>query len=212
MALTIVTWLWGSKYPRYYVERLANGLRQHLRQPHRFLVVSPEPEDEYLTKTQGCFCRLRMFDPEWQAKYGVEDRLVCMDLDAVVTGELDTLFDRDEPFVILQGANASNPCPYNGSVMMLRAGAHPEVWADFSIEAAQHAPAYEFPDDQGWLWHKLPDAAGWQAGAASGVFAFKKPGWPKGDALPVDARLVVFPGWRDPRAFAHLSWVREHWL
>jgi hypothetical protein len=136
---------------------------------------------------------------------------VCIDLDTVITGPLDGLFDRPENFIILQGANASNPCPFNGSLMMLRAGARPDVWRDFSLKAAGSVPFFEFPDDQGWLWHKIPDAAGWKAGSESGVYAFQKPGWPKDDRLPADAKIVAFPGWRDPSKFANEPWVRQHW-
>ena len=152
-----------------------------------------------------------MFDPAWQAEHGITGRLVCMDLDMIITGPLDELFDRPEPFAILQGANAANPCPYNGSLMQLRAGAHPEVWSEFNLEAARAAPFYEFPDDQGWLAHKVPNAAGWRAGPESGAYAFQKPGWPRGEALPRNARVVAFPGWRDPIGFQHLPWVQEHW-
>jgi hypothetical protein len=212
-ALIVGTWLWGDKYPVRYVDRLRAGVARHLKQPYRFDVWRPQPEDEYLTIMRGCFARLRVFDPAWQQHAGIEtgDRVVCLDLDSVVTGGLDPLFDRDDPFVVLTGANASNPCPYNGSVWMLRAGHRPDVWHDFSLEAAARVPFYQFPDDQAWMAHKLPGVAGWPAGPASGVYAFKKPGWPKGDALPADARLVVFPGWRDPQKFTHLPWIKEHW-
>jgi hypothetical protein len=210
--LTVSTWLWGRKYGDQDVARLRAGIARHLKQDHhRFVVFRPEPEDEFLTRIPGCFARLRMFDPAWQARHAIVDRLVCVDLDVVVTGELDRLFDRPEPFVILGGANAANPCPFNGSLMMLRPGYRPDVWEDFSIDAARQMPFYEFPDDQGWLHHKIPDAATWQAGPESGIFAFKKPGWPNGDDLPTDARLVVFPGWRSPAKFSHLPWVKEHW-
>jgi hypothetical protein len=134
-----------------------------------------------------------------------------MDLDSVVTGTLDPLFVRAETFMILQGANAANPCPFNGSLMMLRAGWHDEVWTDFDLVKANAVPKYEFPDDQGWLYHKLPNAAGWKVGPQSGVYAFQKPGWPKGEALPKDSRLVVFPGWRSPEKFKHLPWVQQNW-
>jgi hypothetical protein len=209
--LIVSTWLWGTKYGVSDVRRLRSGLARHLKQTFRFEVFKPAPEDEFLTRIPGCLARMRMFDPAWQARYAIEDRLVCVDLDVVVTGELDSIFDRSEPFVILGGANAANPCPFNGSLMMLRPGYRPDVWKDFSIDAARQAPFYEFPDDQGWLHHKIPDAATWQAGPESGIFAFKKPGWPKGDDLPTDARLVVFPGWRSPEKFQHLDWVRKHW-
>lgn len=223
--LTVCTWLWGNKYKNDDVEKLYAGVKRNLMQPFRFLCVTEDYLDVVLsrgierhsipdlglTKIPGCFARLRMFDPEWQREKRIDDRLVSMDLDSVVTGNLDDLVDRREPFLILRGANASNPCPYNGSIFMLRSGVHPEVWKDFNLVAASKIKRYEFADDQGWLWHMLPDAAGWNVGVESGIYAFKKPGWPKGDALPVDARLVVFPGWRSPAQFKSLPWIEQHW-
>jgi hypothetical protein len=222
MALTIITWWWGEKYSPSYVEKLHRGFKNHLNQPHRFVCVTNNPtrwvgfetwdiRDPQLLAMRGCFVRLRMFDPEWQCEYNIEDRIVCVDLDCIVTGSLDQVFERTEDFVILQGANAANPCPYNGSIMMLRAGAHPEVWSEFSLDIMNQMRFYEFPDDQGWLWHKIPNAAGWMAGRTSGIYAFQKPGWITGNNLPAQAKLVTFPGWRDPSKFSHLPWIRQHW-
>jgi hypothetical protein len=225
VALVICTWLWGEKYGPDYVRKLAAGVRRNLSQPHRFIVIADRdidiegvltfeiPQaDRYLLKEKGCFARLRMFDPVWQKLTQIHDRLVCLDLDVVITGPLDPLFDRSEFFVILQGANAVNPNPYNGSVMMLKADSHPEVWSGFSLEAAGNNPFHEFPDDQGWIHHKISNAAGWKTGAESGIYAFRKPGWPKGNTLPSGARIVAFPGHRDPSQFTHLDWVKEHWI
>lgn len=224
MALTVATWFWGEKYSLDYVRKLAAGLKRNLRQPYRFMVMSDRDidiagvlsyeiphSDRYLLDVKGCFARLRMFDPVWQRLAQVHDRLVCIDLDAIITGPLDPLFDRVEPFLILQGANASNPCPHNGSLWSLLPSYRPDVWSDFSLDAASRITKFDFADDQGWFAHKLLDAAGWKAGSSSGVYAFQKPGWPKGEALPTDARMVAFPGWRDPSKFMHLPWVKEHW-
>jgi hypothetical protein len=219
--LSICTWLWGNKYNTEDVRKLRDGLKRHLRQQYRFLLFSDcpvvlegvhnQPILDMDLLDRGCFCRLRRSDPEWQKANHLDERIVNIDLDVVITGPLDPLFDRPEPFVILHGANAANPCPYNGSLSMLRAGYRPDVWSDFSVEAAKGVPFYSFPDDQGWLHHKLPNAAAWNAGSQSGVYAFKKPGWPQGNALPADARMVVFPGWRSPAQFKHLPWIKEHW-
>lgn len=209
--LTICTWRWGSKFPGHYVERLKAGIARHLKQEYRFAVFSPLAEDEYLTKIPGCLCRLRMFDPAWQERHKIEGRLVCIDLDVVITGPLDDIFDRPESFVILHGGNSSNPCPYNGSLMMIRAGTRPDVWRDFSLKRTREMPHFEFPDDQAVYAYKIPDAAGWKVGWESGIYCFQKPGWPKGDALPKDARIVAFPGWRDPSKFTHLDWVKNNW-
>jgi hypothetical protein len=224
--LNICTWWWGTKYEYGYVMKLVRGLRRHCS-PFRMIlvtidiamdlgkdvdqVITIQEEDRHLLKMKGCLARLRMFDPEWQSANNIEGRLVCLDLDTVITGPLDKLFDLQDSFVILQGANASNPCPYTGAMMMLRTGTHAEVWDDFDLERLATIPKYEFADDQGWIAHKLPGAAGWKAGA-DGVYAFMKPGWPnKHGGLPDDARIVTFPGYRDPAQFKSLPWVQKHW-
>ena len=66
-----------------------------------------------------------------------------------------------------------------------------------------------FLDDQAWLEAKLPDAGA--VGPEQGVYGFQKPGWPRGNALPRNASIAAFPGWRDPQGFTHLDWVKEHW-
>lgn len=207
--LTICTWLWGTKYGTEHVDKLRVGVARNLREPHEFKVFSPPAEDMNLTEIKGCFARLRMFDPDWQAANGIDDRVVCMDLDLVVTGSLDGLFDREEPFTILQGVNSSNPCPFNGSLWMLHAGYRPDVWHEFSVDLAAKVPFHEFPDDQAWFADMMPDAGSF--GPVDGVYAFQKRGWPKGEALPSNARIVAFPGWRDPSQYTRLDWVREHW-
>src|SRR5262245_57223052 len=104
--LTIATWIWGKKYAGHYLARLRYAVQKKVKQPHRFVVFEPYPCDEKLFA--GCFVRLRMFSPRFQNYYCISPgtRIVCLDLDLIITGILDPLFDRTEPFVILQGANA----------------------------------------------------------------------------------------------------------
>jgi len=224
--LVISTWLWGGKYTPEDVMKLRRGVARNLRQPHRFLVVTEKNRshqfeegveraninDLQLLAFKGCFARMRMFDYGWQRKRKIDDRLACLDIDMVITGPLDKIFDRPEPFVILSGANSVNPCPFNGSVMMLRPGYHEEVWTSFSLNEAKKIKFYKFPDDQGWLWHKIPDAATWKCGSKSGIYAYRKPGWPTNDVLPRDASIVAFPGARQPKDHTDVSWVRENWV
>lgn len=235
--ILITTFWWGDKFSVDDVNRLAAGLKRHIKQPYRFACINDKgfPPfsknvhhswpiiDEELTKVKGCFARLRMFDPVWQQNYpGYKmyselygdktelDRIVNIDLDTIITDELDPLFDRPEPLVIMKGANKVNPCPFNGALIMLTPGAHPEVWHDFTMEAASSIPRHEFPDDQGWLWYKVPGAAGWNVGAEHGVYVWQKRGWPSGEELPEGACLVTFVN-KGPRDIAHLPWVKEHW-
>jgi hypothetical protein len=211
VALLVTAWAWGTKYPQFYGERLAAGVARNLTWSHEFRIIEPEPEDAHLTTIPGCFARLRAFDVAWQERQGLKpgDRIVTLDLDLIVTGRLDDMLARREPFAILSDVNSSNPCWANGSVWWTTAGFRPDVWSDFSIKAARVLPAYEFPDDQLWIAHKLRDAG--RITDKDGVYAFQKKHWPAGNSLPKNARIVAFPGWRDPSAFEHLDWVKQHW-
>jgi len=224
--LVVCTFLWGDKYSPAYVERLAAGVRRNLRQPHRFLcmterersVTFSEGIERHAIKDpeligRGCFPRLRLFDGGWQKNrdIGPDDRIVSVDIDNVVVGSLDAVFERSENFVILQGVNSSNPCPFNASVFMLKPGTNEHVWQDFSLEAAAKVPFDSFPDDQAWLAEMIPGAGAWTP-EADGVYAFQKPGWPKGENIPTNARLVCFPGHRDPSKFLRLDWVHDNWI
>jgi hypothetical protein len=69
-------------------------------------------------------------------------RIVSIDLDARSSPDRSIRCSTGRnPFVILHGGNASNPCPFNGSLFMLRAGAHPEVWGDFSLRQRRRGAA-----------------------------------------------------------------------
>lgn len=222
MALIVTTWMWGGAYSERHVRKLAAGVHRNLNEAHRFICFTDRLADlpgieqfsilnTNLLAVKGCFARMRIFDPNWQRNLGIKegDRILNLDLDLVVTGELDPLVNRPDGFSILQGINTTNPCPYNGSVWMLRAGYRPDVWSEFSLEEAARRPFHAFPDDQGWFHSMMPDAGVY--GPACGVYGFKKEGWPSGDALPKGARIVAFPGWRSPDKFEHLDWVKENW-
>lgn len=224
--VAVVTFLWGNKYDVGYVERLAASVRRNLSAPHRFLCLTERERDVKFSKgierhaikdpnllvEKGCFVRLRLFDPGWQSNRQILGRMLSIDLDNVIVGSLDHLLKRDEDLVILQGVNSNNPCPYNGSIFSLRAHTHQYVWQDFSLEKAYRLPYFDFPDDQGWLWHVAPRAGAYTP-KDDGVYAFQKPGWPKREVsvLPKNACMVAFPGWRDPAKFEHLPWVLKHW-
>lgn len=224
--INIVVYWWGDKYPQYYVDRLRAGITRNLTLRHRFIVISDRPReiehilipeaDLYYTRMKGCFARLRLFDPVFQRLHNLHGLIVSVDLDLIVTGSIDHLFQYKQEstapdFSILQGVNGSNPCPYNGSLWSFKAGTRPDVWSEFSPSAYHHykVPFYAFPDDQGWFSYKIPKAGYY--GSTTGVYAYMKRGWSPDKSLPDNACMVAFPGFRDPIMFEHIDWVTEHW-
>lgn len=219
--IDVLTWRWGSKYSNDHVFKLKAGVARNLSVPHRFWVVTDQPPPAFclhigidrpdlLKVSDGCYARLAMFNPFWRAERGLGD-ILCLDLDMVITGSLDQIVARPEPFVIL-GRSHFNPCPVNGSVMLIRDGAPAQVWERFNAEEAERvarADGTHRGTDQTWIAHTAPDCATF--GPADGVYAYRKPGWGSGDVLPAGARIVAFPGAADPAKLGHLPWVAQHW-
>jgi len=141
------------------------------------------------------------------------DRLVSMDLDTVITGALDPLFDRPEDFVIW-GCSDFPTQWYNGGLFMLRTGTRPQVWTTFDPDTSPEKSlrARCFGSDQGWIRYVLGSKeATWNE--QDGVYSFRKHLAPKGDYLPAGARVVNFHGKVDPwsQPASHFSWIRKHY-
>lgn len=231
---TIVTWRWQpapgyrSKYGPETVNTLAAMVRRYYQRPHRFVCVTDDadgidPRVECLPdwadyasvpsphggRNPSCYRRLRAFHPEIAASFG--RRFVSLDLDTVVTGPLESLWDRAEDFVIW--GDTSPRSRFNGSMFLLTAGARPQVWTEFDPETSpvRAKSAGFWGSDQGWLSYILsgPEAK-WTA--ADGVRSFRNDISKHGGSLPVGTRIVFFHGQSDPwhdAVHEKFPWVRQ---
>lgn len=216
--ITVVAWKWGERYTAAHVNALAAMVRSHYDRPHRFVCVTDDPvglgdgiEDvpyvnlfPQLQSPHGphmpsCYARLIAWAPEARELFG--ERMVLIDLDVVLLRTVAPLWDRPEDVVLYR--DPYRPEQANGSMVLLRAGARPDVLADFDpARSPQLAKARGFRgSDQAWLSYKLPDAPRWDT--FDGVYSYKA--HVRGKGLPADARMVVFHG--DPKPWN----VSEHW-
>jgi hypothetical protein len=242
--LDIVCWKWKppvrgyrSQFGSETVNVLRRMVARNLRLPHRFSCITDDatgidPEVRVIPlwntyadipspagpHNPSCYRRLRMFSAE--ARELIGERIVSMDLDTVITGDLTPLFDRDDDFVIWGGQSVQPRlrvpfCWYNGSLMMLRAGARTQVWDKFdprsSPQIAHRANARG--SDQGWIAFCLGDKEKiWTD--RDGVFSYRNHVAPARGALPKGARVIAFHGRNDPwhadvqRA---APWIKEYY-
>lgn len=233
--ISFITWLW-KPHPQYrsqfsakHVNTLASMIARHYAKPHRFICVTDIPKGiarsveivpawndfAALASPHGptwrqpsCYRRLRAFHPDIGRTFG--ERFVSMDLDTVITGDITPLFDRTEDFVIWREQDPRSF--YNGSLMMLTAGARPQVWNTFNPKRSPAAAkaAGRFGSDQGWLSHCLGKGeATW--GKEDGVYSYRVDIAPNDGILPKDARVVHCHGGQDPwgRDMSKLDWVKE---
>lgn len=102
----------------------------------------------------SCYRRLAMFSPNAAEIFGA-DRFVSMDLDCVIGGNIDSIFNRNEDFVICGPSQAGARWIYNGSMMMMDAGVRPGVYNDFTPEGAEAASLRFVGSDQAWIAYAL---------------------------------------------------------
>lgn len=103
----------------------------------------------------SCYRRLRLYDRETQKAMGigVGERIVSLDLDAVVCQNMRPILETEGRFVGWKLAGEFHPWVYNGSFQMFTAGDLGHIWSDFDPETsplkAKHAGFKG--SDQAWL-------------------------------------------------------------
>ena len=147
--LSFVTFKWQpptgyrSHFDAENVNTLFRMIRRHYSGPMRAICVTDDPQgieesieivplwDDFASvpsphggHNPSCYRRLKLFAPDAGKTFG--DRLVAIDLDMVIIGSLDPLFDRPEDFVIWGQSDYPQTQWYNGSLWMLRTGLAPD--------------------------------------------------------------------------------------
>lgn len=225
--LTLLTWFWKQDrsrvtYRAEHVNTWAAMIRRNITMPHRVACVTDIPEGidpsieiiappgDFLDITNPkwangkpqCYRRLSMFRRDAAEIFG--ERIVCMDLDCVIGGSLDPLFDRKDDLVLFKGTSRTRP--YNGSMMLIRAGCRPQVFDDFNQAAALESGRKFCGSDQAWLMHKLgPREKVWDE--RDGVYWYGAPYLKGRQAEP---RILFFPGGMKPWVAALFDGFTRH--
>jgi hypothetical protein len=159
----------------------------------------------------SCYRRLWNFHPLAGRLLG--DEFLAIDVDIIVTGNIDKFLLREEKFV-----GWTDPAfiwnKIAGGLYFLKAGSHPEVWNDFdSVNSPLLAKqAGYFGSDQGWLSYKLwPPKASFTRD--DGAYYCK---WiaTRGGKIPEHVRLVSTPGKNKPWDIAFQRkhpWIMDYW-
>jgi len=232
--LRVVTFKWKtpgyrSTFSAKHVNTLRRMIERNYKREHEFVCVTDDfaglddgirrvplwNDHATLRNPMGrhqpsCYRRLKLFSME--AKDIIGPRFVAIDLDVVILGDLRPIFDREEDFIMWGDTHPRTF--YNGSLVMMTAGARREVWDDFDPmrSPALAKAAGHFGSDQGWISYRLgPGQPTW--GMAEGVYSYRVHMEQGRKPIPDNAKIVVFHGKVDPwspLAQRH-RWVRENW-
>lgn len=222
--LRILTWLWSqpdsrAKFTAQHVNIWAAMIRRHCTLDFELACVTDMPagidngiriikppgqwEGLQTSRWKGgrpsCYRRIVMFAPDAGRTFG--RRFVCMDLDVVIGANIDAILDRPDDFIICGPSQQGQRWRYNGSMMMMNAGARPHVYQRFTPEKAELASRKFVGSDQAWLAYALgPGEPIW--GPEDGVDKWGRAG---------QAPMLFFPGHVKPWDCLGDEWIRQHY-
>jgi hypothetical protein len=213
---------------------------RHISIPHRRVCITHRPDLIDFMETVPidctkhvpgtCLVKLMVHRPDIGEILKAE-RILLMDIDCVVTGNLDEIVSRPEPFAGWRNPNYEKGGRrgfFQGSLQLFTAGAKSELWRDFDPLRTPGWLNRRFGGaEQCWISERLnasyPDP-GWEWSdpyftEADGVYgAGRLFGGKMGKGiqsdLPENARVVFFPGDRSPsqpEVQASHPWVKEHY-
>lgn len=217
-----------DQYGAEHVNILYHSIKRNTTVPFRFICVTddyeglhPDIEQRWLwdfcRELGGCYNRLYIFSEKVEKILG--PRFITIDLDCVITGNIDHILRRSGDFIInkydIQANRHASHQYYNGGIIMMDAGARRQVWDEFD---PQTTPQLIQPrkdkielvgSDQAWIAHVL--GPGEQTfDQKDGVYDFRK--LDDKQKLPEDAAIVMFAGKRDPLTeYQRYKWIRDHW-
>jgi len=238
--ITAVCWKWGALFGPEYVNKLRAALERHLHLEHRVVCVTDDPQGldprvrvvplpEGLRDTPRCRRRMRIFSRDFAAGLGA--RILSIDLDVVLVGDITPLVDRREPLVCWRVGYAQ---VFSGSFHLMAAGHLDGLWRAYESDPEgypRRVSAEKVPSDQAMMnayldgsprypykpgQHPVPcwtEADGFVTYFGQGYERLEHLGvGPRRTTLPDGARVVVLGSadlaelecGRDP-------WMREHW-
>lgn len=229
--LTVACFLWTDPArQRSYqftpddVRIWAAMVKRHLTVPHRLVCVTHRPDlvEDFIDvvpldcakHVPGlCTVKLQAHKPGGIAPEG--DRVLLMDIDCVVTGDMNPLVQRHEPAVWWRNPNfveGGRRGYIQGSMQLFTVGATAHLWRDFDPRTTPAMINRRFGGgEQAWISERLnsgwPDA-GWNWNVPvwtenDGVYgAGRLAGGEMGAGVqsepPANARIVFTPGDRSP--------------
>lgn len=237
MSLVVATYWWTPDTEKFYafnaddVRLLARQVKRHLPVPHEFVCITDQPDlfdgdpdiraiwlDRTTHVHNCCYARLMTFHPNGAELIG--ERVLQIDLDTVIVGDMTSLVERKENLVLWHnpgrvpwhkpiGRGVNRPY-YNTSLLLHRCGTLPKVWTDFD-------PGNPSAKDDQWYLADIFGPVAPYYDRTDGVYRLARREQPETGvwgSLPANARLVTFPGsngkpWQ-PEIRAANPWIDEH--
>jgi hypothetical protein len=239
--MLIISWKWQpnpgyrTKFTSHHVNHHYAMVKRNLTKPFEYVCITDDPVgidpniktialwDDFANipnpsgkSWPSCYRRLKVF--EANASKWLGEKIISMDLDVVITGNLDHLTEIKEDFAIWQLRDSKKKTAYCGSLWFLKTGTRSQVWNDFDpITSPQLAKKTQHGSDQAWIAHATDfpkeKRITWDE---HGVYSFKQhiKKQPDPTTLPANTCMVIFHGefnpW-DQNIQETYPWAKHNW-
>jgi len=215
--ITVVAMLWGdwgTPCQAEYVNRLFRGFQEHLGAEHRFVCVTDIPglhlhpgvevRSPGLPNWEGNLRKFWAYKPD----NGLQGRVLLVDLDSHVVGDLRDITSYDGPWCGIQPFNpdrAARDTHSGGGLVSFEAGTLGHAWEAVSGDPAGWAARTEGGKERLANKALFSERDHWQTRFPGQVISYKRHVRSEG-RVPAGARFVCFHG--DPRPHT----LREGWF
>jgi hypothetical protein len=240
---TIVCMKWGDRYPASYVNCLWAMIRRNTTRRTKLVCYTDNPvgidPDVTTLPLPTLQVPARASNSPWRKLavwaadlQGVSGDVLFIDLDVVITGDLDALFDYkpEATFCVIENWTQMGSGIGNTSCFRFRVGAHPYIYDGMCRDPDAVVDAHR--NEQIYISRTITDKAFWPA---TWCVSFKHnllPRWPlnffRSARLPAETKVVCFTGKPDPdeardgrwpapwhkRIYKYVRptpWIAEHW-
>ena len=182
-----------------YVNKLYRAVERHMTIPHDFVCFTDDPTgiecETRPIKGEGWFAKLYLF------KEFTEGKVIFMDLDTVIVGNIDFLDKYNGKFAILR--DFYRPEGYGSGIMLWRGGFGHEITDSYEADGCPDIPG----GDQIYIEKKVKKAKLLQDLFPAKICSYKVHAM---GGVPVKTAICCFHGYPKPHDFS-FGWVKAEW-
>ena len=240
---TVICMKWGTRYGADFVNRLNTAIQRNTKRPTQLVCLTDDtsgidnavrceaipdinlPDDLIVTPWRKLVL--------WQdGLVGLSGDVLFLDLDLVITGNLDELFDYEPGrFCVIENWTQLNQSIGNTSCFRWRVGTHTHIFDKLETEQKRILSTYRI--EQVYISREVGDMVFWPSSWCASFKHSLLPKWPfnffKTPKLPIDTKIVAFTGKPDQdealigkwpvkstwkKLYKHVRptpWIADHW-
>lgn len=222
---TIVCMKWGSRYGPEFVNRLYSSIVRQTKRTTRLVCftddatgvnpavqVEPIPDIKLPPDLINLPWRKLVM---WKSPLAdLSGDVLFLDLDLVITGNLDPLFDYEPGrFCVIENWTQPGQKIGNTSVFRFPVGKYKHIFDHFQADPDQILSRYNI--EQVYISREIADMVFWPAGWCVSFKHSLLPRWPLNffqiPSLPTPTKVVAFTGKPDPDDAAIGKWPEKRW-